>query len=82
MGAEIDVGTTPVARQNEGDPALVEQQDVEMQVESFLNPRLSNVDRMMARLRLEAEGKRGQKPDIQDVLELQAKTKAWPKLWR
>ena len=31
-----------------------------------------------ARLRLGAEGKRGQKHDVQDVLESQAKTKARP----
>ena len=33
----------PVVREDEGDPALLDQQDVEMPVGCVVNPRLSNV---------------------------------------
>ena len=73
----------PVARENEGDPARLEQQDVELPVEapgeSASVKRGSEAvadNEERARLRLSAEGKRGQKYDKQDVLEPQAKTKA------
>ena len=66
-----------------GDPALQEQQDVEMPVE--VPGGSASVKRgadavadteERARLRLRAEGPRGQKHDMQDVLEHQAKSKA------
>ena len=68
-------GHPAVARGTDGDPALVEQQDVEMPVESLIEsasvkrgsdavPR--NEER--ARLRHRAEDKRGQTHDRQDVL--------------
>ena len=72
----------PVVREDEGDPTLLEQQDVEMPVEVSggsasvkrgADAVANNEER--ARLRLAAESKRGQTHDIQDVLEPQAKTK-------
>ena len=73
----------PVVRESEGDPARLEQQGVELPVEapgeSASVKRGSEVaadNEERARLRLSAEGKRGQKHDIQDVLEPHAKTKA------
>ena len=79
---EVEVDRAPVAGKNEGDPARVEQQDVEMPVETPVESAsvksgsdvvADNEER--ARLRLRAEGKRSQKHDIQDVLQKQAKTK-------
>ena len=79
---EIEANRAPVVRGNEGDPAPQERQDVEMPleapVESASVKRGQNAvggTEERARLRLRAEGKRGQKHDIQDVLEPQAKTK-------
>ena len=72
---EVEVDWVPVARENEGNPAAVEQQDVEMTVETPVEP--ASVERgsdavadkeERARLRLRAKGKRGQKHDMQDVL--------------
>ena len=81
---EIEANRAPVARESEGDPAPQEQrQDVEMRVEAPVESAsvkrgsdavADNEER--ARLRLRAEGKRGQKHDMQDVLEPQAKTTA------
>ena len=66
----------PSARENEGDPAPQERQDVEMLVEAPVeSPSVKrgsdavadNEERARARLR--AEGKRGQKHDMQDVMD-------------
>ena len=80
---EVEANRAPVARENEGYPAPQERQDVEMPVEVSgasasvkLGSDVVADDEERARLRLGAEGKRGQKHDMQDVLELQAKTKA------
>ena len=77
---EVEVDQASVAIENEGGPAPLERQDVEMPVEAVCvcecgsNAVADNEER--ARLRLRAEGKRGQKHDVQDVLEFQAKTNA------
>ena len=72
---EDEVDWAPVARENDGDPALVEQQDVESaSVERGSDAVADNEER--ARLRLRAEGKRSQEHDIQHALEPLAKTKA------
>ena len=80
---EVEGDRAPVVREEEGDPALLGQQDVEMPVEvsgesAFVKRGVDavadNEDR--ARLRNRVEGKRGQKHDIQVVLEPDAKTKA------
>ena len=80
---EVVVDRASVAKENDGDPAPREQQDVEMSVETPVESAsvTRGVDAVAdneehARLRLRAEGKRGQKHDMQDVLEPQAKTKA------
>ena len=73
----------PVTRKHEGDPAPVEQHDVEMPVETLVDSTsvicgsdaVADNEEERARLRLRAEGKQGQKHDIQDVLDPQAKTK-------
>ena len=91
MDVELEVGVdqAPAARENEGDPAPLEQQDVEMPVEtpgeSASVKRGSDAvadNEERARLRLRAESKRGHKHEKQDVLEPQAKTKARPGLRR
>ena len=80
---EVEVGQSPVAKESDLDPAPLERQDVEMLVEAPAEAAsvkrgsdavADNEER--ARLRLRAEGKRGQKHDMQDVHETQAKTKA------
>ena len=80
---EVEANRAPVARENEGDPTPQERQYVEMPVEALAESAsvkrgsdavADNEER--ARLRLRAEGKKGQKHDMQDVLESQAKTKA------
>ena len=67
----------------ECDPALLEQQDVAMLVDvsgesTFVKRGAVAVadDEERARLRRKSEGKRGQKHDMRDILEPQAKTKA------
>ena len=79
---EIEAKRAPVVRGNEGDPAPQERQDVVMPLEAPVES--ASVKRgsdgvadteERARLRLRAEGKRGQKHNIQDVLKPQAKTK-------
>ena len=66
-------------REDEGFPALLEQQDVEMPGETASVKRgadgFADIEER-ARLRLGAEGKRGQKHGIQDILKPQAKRKA------
>ena len=73
----------PITRENEEDPAPLERQDVEMLLEALVESASAqrgsdavadNEER--ARLRLRAEGKRGEKHDMQDVLEHQVKMKA------
>ena len=85
VDSEIEANGAPFARENEGDPAPQERQDVQMPVEAPFEPAsvqrgsdavVDNEDR--ARFRLGAEGKRGQKHDIQDVLKPQAKTRVRP----
>ena len=80
MELEIEANRASVARENDGEPAPLERQDVEMPVEApvksasvrrGLDAVADNEER--ARLRLRVERKRGQKHDMQDVLELQAK---------
>ena len=80
---EIEEKGASVARETEGGLALQERQDVEMPVEAIAESAsvkrgsdavADNEER--ARLRFRAEGKRGQKHDMQDVLEPQAKTRA------
>ena len=80
---EVEVDWALVAREKEGYPAPLEQQDVQMPVEApggwasvkrGADAVAHNEER--ARLPLRAEGKRGQKHDMQDVLEPRAKTKA------
>ena len=85
MEPEVEANWALVARENESDPALQEGQDAEMPVvapvESVSTKRGSDAvaeNEERARLRLRAEGKRGQKYDMQDVLEPQAKTRARP----
>ena len=80
---EVEVDRAPVARENEGDPAPLGRHDVEILVEAPVGSasakRGSDAvadSQERARLRLRAEGKRGQKHDTQDVVETQAKTKA------
>ena len=70
---EVEANPAPVARENEGDPAPLERHVVEEEapVESASVKRGPD-----ACLRIRAEGKRGQKHNLQDVLEPQAKTKA------
>ena len=79
---EVEVDRTPGVREDEGDPAPLGQQDVEMPVETI--GEFASVKRGAeavldneegGRLRPRAKGKRGQKHDVQDVLEPQAKTK-------
>ena len=80
---EIEANREPVAGGNDFEPAPQEQQDVEMAVEAPAESAsvkrgsdavADNEER--ARLRLSAEGQRGQKHDVQDVQEPQAKTRA------
>ena len=80
---EVEANRAPVARENEGYPKPQERQDVEMSVEvsgasasKKLGSHVVADDEERARLRLGTEGKRGQKHDMQDVLEPQFKTKA------
>ena len=80
---EIGANRAKVARENDGNPALQERQDVEMPaeapVESACVKRGSDAvadNEARARLRLRAEGKRGQKHDMQDVPEPQVQTRA------
>ena len=61
---EIQANRVSVARENEGDLAPQDRQDVGMPVEAFAT---DNEGR--AHLRPRAEGRRGQKHDMQDVLE-------------
>ena len=70
----IEANGAPVAMENEGLPAPRQQQDVEMPVEAPVES--ASVKRgaaavadneQRARLRLGAEGKRGQKDDVHDV---------------
>ena len=82
---EVDVDQAPVARENEGDAEPLGQHDVEMPVEapaaSASVKRGSDAvadNEERTGLRLRAEGKRGQKHDMQDVLEPQARTKVRP----
>ena len=79
---------TNAEREKEGDPAPQERQDVEMPVEapgeSASVKRGSDAvadNEERARLQLRAQGKRGQKHDVQDELEPKAKTRARPE-WR
>ena len=83
MELEVEANGAPVARENEDDPALQERQDVELlgeaRVESAFVKRGSDAvadKEERARLRLRAEGNRGQKHGMQDALEPQAKTRA------
>ena len=75
---EPEIGA--VARENEGEPAPQERQVVETPVEAPAESASANRGSVAAdneervRLRLGAEGKRGQKHDMQDVLEPQTKT--------
>ena len=70
---EVGANRAPVVREDEGDPALLERQDAEMPVEAPLesasvkrgqDAEADNEER--ARLRVRAEGKRGQKHDMQE----------------
>ena len=81
--SENEANGAPIASENEGDPVLQEQREVEMPVEASVESacvkRGSDAvadTQERARLRLRAEGKRGQKHEKQDVLEPQAKTRA------
>ena len=65
---EVEVDRAPVARENEGDPAPLERQDVESASVKRGSDAVADNDER-ARLRLRAEGKRGQKHEKQDVLE-------------
>ena len=72
-----------VARENDGGPAPLKWRDVEMPVEAPVesasvkrgSDAVANTEER-ARLRLRAEGKRGQKHDMQDELEPQTNSKA------
>ena len=80
---ESEANGARIASENEADSAPQERQEVEMPVEASVESasvkRGSDAaadDEERARLRLRAEGKRGPKHDIQDVLEPQVKTRA------
>ena len=73
---EVEGDWAPVEREVEDDPTLLEQQGVEIPVEvsgesAFVKRGADAVadNEERARFRLGAEGKRGQKHDIKDVLE-------------
>ena len=80
---EVEVDRVLVARENDGGPAPLEWRDVEMPVEAPVesasvkrgSDAVANTEER-ARLRLRAEGKRGQKHDMQDELEPQANSQA------
>ena len=80
---EIEANRAPIGSENEGDPVLQEQREVEMPVEASVEfasvKRGSDAaadDEERARLRVRAEGKRGQEHERQDALEPQVKTRA------